>query len=242
MKWQVWLGATVLLGTGIVWGCTSDTTAEPSPAAGAGGGAAGQAGNTSAAGTSAGGTAGTSAAGAAGTSAGGSAGTSAAGAAGTSAGGTAGTSAAGAAGTSAGGAAGAQGFAWEGTYDSSGNPADHTDGHHNPGQDCLGCHDGNHTGQGAPKFLFAGTAYDSTGATAVAHAQVAVKDSTALYATYSGTNGNFWKAATGNESIAWASATAAIRDQNGEDVMTGSQPAAGCNGSCHGASNRITAP
>jgi hypothetical protein len=63
------------------------------------------------------------------------------------------------------------------------------DGHHNPGQNCLGCH----TGNGAPKWYAAGTLYDSSGNSPLAGATVTLVDSTGkTVKIVTAQNGNFW--------------------------------------------------
>ena len=66
------------------------------------------------------------------------------------------------------------------------------DGHHNPGKDCLTCHDGNHAN--ATKFLVAGTLFSAaTGGTGVAGATVEIVDSAGIVTPLvTAMNGNFY--------------------------------------------------
>jgi hypothetical protein len=68
------------------------------------------------------------------------------------------------------------------------------DGHHNDGQDCMTCHNGQ--AAGAPIFLVAGTLYDAAGATGLAQATIRITDGAGHHAdlvTSSQTvNGNFF--------------------------------------------------
>jgi len=68
------------------------------------------------------------------------------------------------------------------------------DGHHNAGQACLDCHDGN----GAPLFHLAGTLYDSAGGTApVAGATIVVVDGNGItHKLPTASNGNFYTSQT----------------------------------------------
>ena len=66
-----------------------------------------------------------------------------------------------------------------------------TDGHHDPGQDCLMCH---HQGGMASPYTFAGTLYaDSGGSTPLAGATIHLIDAAGTdVVVTSQTNGNFW--------------------------------------------------
>ena len=72
------------------------------------------------------------------------------------------------------------------------------DGHHNPGQACLGCHDGNTAG--ANKFTAAGTVYDklslAAGAQGLAGVTIEITDAAgtklAVVTASQGAAGNFW--------------------------------------------------
>ncbi|MBI5537806.1 MAG: hypothetical protein HY898_34090 [Deltaproteobacteria bacterium] len=228
MKRSAWIAFTAAVSLGALWGCSGSDSASTLQEPGAGG-AAGTGGGSGAAGN-----AGSATGGAAGNAGGATGG--AAGNAGGAAGGAAGA-AGGAAGGATGGAAGTGGAAdwWPNAYDPNGT-ATVKSGEHNAGKDCLSCH----TGQGeAPRWLFAGTIYDTSGTTPVAHAEVAVKDPTGFYSAFSGTNGNFWVPFTGTP-VDWANAQVRARNSNGE-VMMGGVAAAGCN-SCHSASMPIKAP
>jgi hypothetical protein len=70
------------------------------------------------------------------------------------------------------------------------------DGHHNPGLDCLGCHDDN-TADGAPKFTAAGTLYDGpSGNSPLVGATIIVSDALDHeYRMVSQQNGNFYMSA-----------------------------------------------
>jgi len=104
------------------------------------------------------------------------------------------------------------------------------DGHHNPGQDCMGsCH--NHG------FTFAGTIYDGSG-TAVSGAEIRLVDSTGQgISVYAGTDGNFYT------TTAWTgSAMVGARNATNTQLMVVSISSSqgGCN-SCH-ASGGTTSP
>jgi hypothetical protein len=66
------------------------------------------------------------------------------------------------------------------------------DGHHNPGLDCMTCHDGNTAN--APKYFLAGTVYDSvTGTNAYAGGTITWTDSAGVKGTATAmANGNFY--------------------------------------------------
>jgi len=123
---------------------------------------------------------------------------------------------------------------WQGTaYNASGLP-NPSNGNHNAGQDCMGCHN-----SGSRQWLFGGTIYQSNGSAAPS-VQVGIWDGTKLVTAYSATNGNIWLPVSSGP-IDWANAEVRIRDSNGERTMTGDTPSAACN-SCHNSSMRITAP
>jgi hypothetical protein len=64
-------------------------------------------------------------------------------------------------------------------------------GNSNAGQNCLGCH----TGQGAPEFVFAGTAYRDTGGTMPAtqvEVRVVTPQGQEVGKAYTDNSGNFW--------------------------------------------------
>jgi hypothetical protein len=65
------------------------------------------------------------------------------------------------------------------------------DGHHNPGLNCMTCHDGNTAG--APKYFVAGTLYDSVaGTNPVAGATIQITQGAMKVNLQSQENGNFF--------------------------------------------------
>jgi hypothetical protein len=108
------------------------------------------------------------------------------------------------------------------------------------GQECLTCH----TGNGAPKFSFAGTIYKTIQGTAPAPgAQVRVVNAQGqqLALVNADQDGNFWYENAAN--VAANSKTAA-RDGDSTHLMAGAIAAGSCNagGGCHAAGNRIYVP
>lgn len=71
------------------------------------------------------------------------------------------------------------------------------DGHHNPGQNCLECHNGQQQPQGAPIFTFAGTVFkDAAGTIPKTGATVIVIDANGTVAkAVTQANGNFYSSA-----------------------------------------------
>jgi hypothetical protein len=108
------------------------------------------------------------------------------------------------------------------------------DGHHNPGQACLACHDGTT----ATKWTAAGTLYSAvSGGAAVAGATIALTDATgATVQIVSGTNGNFYtQTALSYPVTARASGCPA-------DVSMVSKSQTGDCNSCHGAQLQVHLP
>lgn len=105
---------------------------------------------------------------------------------------------------------------------------------HRAGDACLSCH---RSGGSAPAWLYGGTVY--SGSAGVAHVQVGIKDGSNFYSSYSADNGNIWLPASAG-SVNWATAEIRIRGSAGEAIMPG-HGNGDCN-TCHGSSNRITAP
>ena len=109
------------------------------------------------------------------------------------------------------------------------------DGHHNAGQACLGCHDGN----GGPRFTVAGTLYGAaSGGGALAGATIEIidaKGTTARIVTSS--NGNFYTA----QALTAPLTTRASGCPN--DTPMQSKATGDCNASgCHTSAMRIRLP
>ncbi|MCA9678317.1 MAG: hypothetical protein H6708_09450 [Kofleriaceae bacterium] len=101
------------------------------------------------------------------------------------------------------------------------------DGHHNPGQVCLGCHDGNTAG--APLFTLAGTLYDSAaGTNPVAAATIIVTDANGTELKLpTSNNGNFFTSTALTLPI-----TVAASKCPDTRMMSGNPAVTDCN-SCH---------
>jgi hypothetical protein len=111
-----------------------------------------------------------------------------------------------------------------------------TDGHHNPGLNCMTCH--NNAQPTIPQFTVAGTLYSAlTGGTAVAGATVEVTDATgAVYPLLTGTNGNFYS----EQPIVFpvnVRATACPAD-----LFMPTSPTVGACNSCHDATQQVHVP
>lgn len=110
------------------------------------------------------------------------------------------------------------------------------DGHHNPGTDCLACHNGN----GAPLFTVAGTLYASiNGGSPVAGATIRLTDGKgANVDLVTGSNGNFYSSGAVNFPV-----TARASGCPNDTLMAAQVQSSGasCNG-CHGSANRIHLP
>ncbi len=111
-----------------------------------------------------------------------------------------------------------------------------TDGHHNPGLDCMLCHNGQ--AAGAPVFTVGGTLYDAlTGGNAVAGATVELTDAKGnVLRILSSTNGNFYSEQPVTYPVN-ARATACPADNH----MTAQAATGACN-SCHNATNQVHVP
>jgi hypothetical protein len=110
------------------------------------------------------------------------------------------------------------------------------DGHHNPGQDCLTCHQGQ--AQGAPLFNAAGTLYtDGQGTSPIAGATIVITDANnQQIKVVSSNNGNFYTGKT----IAFP-ITVRASDCPADATMP-TQPQVGDCNSCHGTASRIHLP
>ena len=142
-----------------------------------------------------------------------------------------------------------------------------TDGHHHAGENCMtsgchlnptlaahnagtncrgsGCHDqGSPDGSGAPAFHFGGTVYQALTLTADPGVEVGVQTAEGFFSACSASNGNFWHVAPSRTAppLTWSSATARMRNANGEASMM-TTVAAGCNADlCHAGKQKLTSP
>ena len=110
-----------------------------------------------------------------------------------------------------------------------------TSGHHNAGQACLGCHNGN----GATLFTFAGTLYNAaTGGSTIAGATIEVIDSAGTTARIvTSSNGNFYT----SQSLTPPFTTRASGCPN--DIAMQSKATGDCNSSgCHSSAMRVHLP
>jgi hypothetical protein len=111
-----------------------------------------------------------------------------------------------------------------------------TDGHHNPGLNCMNCH--NNANPAISQFTVAGTLYDAvTGGAAVAGATVEITDAAGKVLTIiSSANGNFYS----EQALTFpvhARATACPADLH----MVATAAVGACN-SCHTAANQVHVP
>jgi hypothetical protein len=109
-------------------------------------------------------------------------------------------------------------------------------GHHNPGQNCLTCHDGNTAD--APLWTLAGTLYTSAaGATALPGGTIIATDAAGSeIKIISGDNGNFYTSQT----VVFPVTIVASRCPDTRPMIS-PQQVGDCN-SCHGANQRIHLP
>ncbi len=112
-----------------------------------------------------------------------------------------------------------------------------TDGHHNPGQNCMSCHNANNPA--IPQFTVAGTLFDApTGGNPVAGATIEVTDSAgAKHAIITSTNGNFYTEQPVPGPLASPRASGCPDNQ----VMPGAPTTGSCN-SCHNGATKIHLP
>jgi hypothetical protein len=105
-----------------------------------------------------------------------------------------------------------------------------SDGHHNPGLDCLGCHDDS-TADGAPTFTVAGTLYDGpSGNNPKPGATVIVVDATGQeYHMTTSTNGNFYMSSPVMQPLK-AKVTGCPKTKQMNGLSVGNCNQAGCHG------------
>lgn len=116
-----------------------------------------------------------------------------------------------------------------------------TSGHHNPGTNCLECHNGQQQNLGAPIFTFGGTVYAQDGVTPVVGATVIVVDAEGKDVRVpTMQNGNFWS----TEPMVPPYVTGVSRCPSNNATMIENFRDGDCN-SCHGATGspgRVTFP
>jgi hypothetical protein len=111
------------------------------------------------------------------------------------------------------------------------------DGHHNPGQNCMSCHNANNLA--IPQFTVAGTLFDSaTGGNPIAGATIEITDAMGMkHGLLTATNGNFYTEQPLPAPFASPRATGCPNNA----VMPGLPTTGSCN-SCHQSGSQIHLP